>query len=98
MVLGANALFEAGLALPGYEMVMKCSHSFNLLDARGAISVTERAAYIGRVRTLARAAATAYYQSRKVRGFERASDEVVQAFVSKEEISDVMAVRAGVSP
>ncbi|MBY0267146.1 MAG: glycine--tRNA ligase subunit alpha, partial [Burkholderiales bacterium] len=46
----AKRLFEAGLALPGYEMVMKCSHSFNLLDARGAISVTERAAYIARVR------------------------------------------------
>ena len=93
----AKRLFEAGLALPGYEMVMKCSHCFNLLDARGAISVTERAAYIARVRTLSRAAANAYYQSRKVRGFERASDEAVQAFVSKEEIFDVMAVRAGVS-
>jgi len=91
----AKRLFEAGLALPGYEMVMKCSHSFNLLDARGAISVTERAAYIGRVRALARAAASAYYESRKVRGFERASDAAVQAFVSKEEISDVLAVRAG---
>jgi glycyl-tRNA synthetase alpha chain len=93
----AKKLFAAGLALPGYEMVMKCSHSFNLLDARGAISVTERAAYIGRVRTLARAAAQAYYQSRKVRGFERASDEAVQAFVSKEEFDEVKAVRAGAS-
>ena len=51
--------------LPGYEMVMKCSHTFNLLDARGAISVTERAAYIGRVRALARAVAQAYYESRE---------------------------------
>jgi glycyl-tRNA synthetase alpha chain len=91
----AKRLFEAGLALPGYEMVMKCSHSFNLLDARGAISVTERAAYIGRVRALARAAASAYYESRKVRGFERASDTAVQAFVSKEDISEVLAARAG---
>jgi glycyl-tRNA synthetase alpha chain len=91
----AKRLFDAGLALPGYEMVMKCSHSFNLLDARGAISVTERAAYIGRVRALARAAASAYYESRKVRGFERASDAAVQAFVSKEEISEVLATRAG---
>jgi tetrameric-type glycyl-tRNA synthetase alpha subunit len=49
----AQRLVEAKLALPAYEMVMKCSHSFNLLDARGAISVTERAAYIGRVRALA---------------------------------------------
>ncbi len=89
----AKRLFDAGLALPGYEMVMKCSHSFNLLDARGAISVTERAAYIARVRTLARAAAHAYYQSRKARGFERASDAAVQAFVSKEEIDEVTANR-----
>ncbi|MGH8629840.1 MAG: glycine--tRNA ligase subunit alpha, partial [Burkholderiales bacterium] len=55
----AKRLFEAKLPLPGYEMVMKCSHTFNLLDARGAISVTERAAYIGRVRALARLAAQA---------------------------------------
>jgi glycyl-tRNA synthetase beta subunit len=50
-------------------MVMKCSHSFNLLDARGAISVTERAAYIGRVRALAREVAQAYYDSREALGF-----------------------------
>ena len=55
--------------LPGYEMVMKASHTFNLLDARGAISVTERQAYIGRVRTLAKAVAEAYYQSRERLGF-----------------------------
>jgi glycyl-tRNA synthetase alpha chain len=50
-------------------MVMKCSHTFNLLDARGAISVTERAAYIGRVRALARMVAKAYYESREALGF-----------------------------
>jgi glycyl-tRNA synthetase alpha chain len=50
-------------------MVMKCSHTFNLLDARGAISVTERAAYIARVRALARAVAQAYYESRERLGF-----------------------------
>jgi len=65
----AKRLIEAGLPLPGYEMVMKCSHTFNLLDARGAISVTERAAYIGRVRTLARLVAQAYYDSRERLGF-----------------------------
>ncbi len=65
----ARRLIEAGLALPGYEMVMKCSHTFNLLDARGAISVTERAAYIGRVRTLARLVAQAYHNSREALGF-----------------------------
>ena len=65
----AQRLIEAGLPLPGYEMVMKCSHTFNLLDARGAISVTERAAYIGRVRALARLVAQAYYESREKLGF-----------------------------
>jgi glycyl-tRNA synthetase alpha chain len=55
--------------LPAYEMVLRCSHAFNLLDARGAISVTERAAYIGRVRNLARAVAQAYYESREKLGF-----------------------------
>ena len=65
----ARRLIEAGLALPAYEMIMKCSHSFNLLDARGAISVTERAAYIGRVRALARAVAQAYFDARERLGF-----------------------------
>ena len=65
----AKRLIEAQCVLPGYEMVMKASHTFNLLDARGAISVTERAAYIGRVRTLSRAVAQAYYESREKLGF-----------------------------
>ena len=53
-------LLERGLTSPAYDLVLKCSHTFNLLDARGAISVTERAAYIGRVRKLARGVAEAY--------------------------------------
>ena len=65
----AKRLIEAGLPLPGYEMVMKCSHAFNLLDARGAVSTTERATYIGRVRALARMVAQAYYESREKLGF-----------------------------
>jgi glycyl-tRNA synthetase alpha chain len=65
----AKRLIEAQCTLPAYEMVLKCSHAFNLLDARGAISVTERAAYIGRVRALARAVAQAYYESRERLGF-----------------------------
>jgi glycyl-tRNA synthetase alpha chain len=65
----ARRLIEAQCVLPAYEMVMKASHAFNLLDARGAISVTERAAYIGRVRALARAVAQAYYESRERLGF-----------------------------
>ena len=65
----AKRLVEAQCVLPAYEMVLKASHTFNLLDARGAISVTERAAYIGRVRALARAVAQAYYESRERLGF-----------------------------
>ena len=65
----AARLIDTGLPLPGYEMVLKCSHTFNLLDARGAISVTERAAYIGRIRTLARKVAQAYFESREALGF-----------------------------
>jgi len=65
----AKRLIAAQCVLPAYEMVLKSSHTFNLLDARGAISVTERAAYIGRVRALARAIAQAYYESREKLGF-----------------------------
>lgn len=65
----AKRLMEAQCALPAYEMVLRCSHTFNLLDARGAISVTERAAYIGRVRNLARQVAQAYFESRERLGF-----------------------------
>ena len=65
----AKRLMDTGLPLPGFEQVMRCSHTFNLLDARGAISVTERAAYIGRVRALARQVAQSYYDSREALGF-----------------------------
>ena len=65
----SKRLIEAQCVLPAYEMMLKSSHAFNLLDARGAISVTERAAYIGRVRALARAVAQAYYESRERLGF-----------------------------
>jgi len=60
----AKRLIAAALALPAYEMVLKAAHTFNLLDARGAISVTERAAYIGRIRNLARSVSQAYLDSR----------------------------------
>ena len=62
-------MIEAGLPIPAYEMTMKASHAFNLLDARGAISVTERQRYILRVRTLTRTVAQAYYESREALGF-----------------------------
>jgi glycyl-tRNA synthetase alpha chain len=65
----ARRLIDAQCVLPAYEMVLKTSHTFNLLDARGAISMTERAATIGRVRALARAVAKAYYESREKLGF-----------------------------
>jgi glycyl-tRNA synthetase alpha chain len=64
-----NALLAAKLALPAYEQMLAASHSFNLLDARRAISVTERQRFILRVRTLARAVAEAYYASRETLGF-----------------------------
>lgn len=65
-------LMEQQLALPAYEQLLKAGHSFNLLDARGAISVTERAAYIGRIRNLARAVAQSYVDSRARLGFPMA--------------------------
>ena len=65
----ANRLIGAKLALPAYEMVLKAAHSFNLLDARGAISVTERAAYIGRIRNLSRGVSQAYFDSRLRQNF-----------------------------
>jgi glycyl-tRNA synthetase alpha chain len=65
----AKRLLEAKLPLPGYEMILKAAHTFNLLDARGAISVTERAAYIGRIRALSRQVAQAYVESREAQGF-----------------------------
>jgi len=65
----SQLLIEQGLPLPAYEMVLKASHTFNLLDARRAISVTERQRYILRVRTLARAVAEAYYAARQALGF-----------------------------
>ena len=60
---------EQALVLPAYEYCLKCSHTFNLLDARGAISVTERTGYIARIRNLARACAEAYLTQRKAMGF-----------------------------
>ncbi|MHB9116792.1 MAG: glycine--tRNA ligase subunit alpha [Burkholderiales bacterium] len=71
----AKHLMENALALPAYEQVLKTAHTFNLLDARGAISVTERAAYIGRIRNLARAVAQGYLESRARLGFPMAARE-----------------------
>jgi glycyl-tRNA synthetase alpha chain len=65
----AQAQVKARLVLPAYEYTLKCSHTFNLLDARGAISVTERTGYIARIRNLARLCAEAYIQQREEMGF-----------------------------
>ena len=72
----AMRLVEKGLPLPAYEMVMKASHTFNLLDARHAISVTERQRFILRVRTLARAVAQAYFDTRAALGFPLAEQSL----------------------
>ena len=74
----AQYLMSQALALPAYEQVLKAAHSFNLLDARGAISVTERAAYIGRIRNLARSVAQSYLESRERLGFPMAPSAWVQ--------------------
>ncbi|MDR2007219.1 MAG: glycine--tRNA ligase subunit alpha [Acidaminococcales bacterium] len=65
----AARIIAEGLVLPGYDYVLKCSHVFNLLDARGAISISERTAFIGRVRNLARTVAAAYLKERERLGF-----------------------------
>ena len=79
----AKYLMEQQLALPAYEQVLKGVHTFNLLDARGAISVTERAAYSGRLRNLARSVAQSYYESRERLGFPMAPHEWVQQMTKK---------------
>ena len=65
----AQYLIGQKLALPAYEQALKAAHAFNLLDARGAISVTERAAYIGRIRAISRSVAQSYFDSRARLGF-----------------------------
>lgn len=65
----ANRMIKESLVIPAYEYCLKCSHTFNLLDARGAISVTERTGYIGRVRNIARACAKEYLKQREAMGF-----------------------------
>ncbi len=92
----AKRLMDAKLALPAYEMVLKAAHTFNLLDARGAISVTERAAYIGRIRNLARAVAQAYHASREALGFPMADTNNAQlrTLLGDEAIARIEAIRA----
>ncbi len=77
------SLIENKLALPAYEFVLKASHTFNLLDARKAISVTERQRFILRVRTLARAVAQAYFDSRAALGFPLADADIRDEVLAK---------------
>jgi glycyl-tRNA synthetase alpha chain len=82
-----NRLLEVGIPLAAYEFVMKASHAFNLLDARHAISVTERQRFILRVRALARGVAKAYLESRQALGFPLA-DEATRTTYLKEVAND----------
>ena len=75
----SQRLIELGLPLPAYEMTLKASHTFNLLDARKAISVTERQRYILRVRALARAVAQAYHDARAALGFPMCARQAASA-------------------
>ena len=84
----AGRLVGLELPLPAYEMVMKASHTFNLLDARHAISVTERQRYILRVRTMARDVAQAYYQSRKAAGFPMAPEPLRQELLAEQPLAE----------
>ncbi|MFK5892301.1 MAG: glycine--tRNA ligase subunit alpha [Pseudomonadota bacterium] len=73
----SNQLIELNLSLPAYEMMVKASHAFNLLDSRHAISVTERARFIGRVRALSRMIAQSYYTRREELGFPMLSNKQI---------------------
>ncbi len=79
----ANKLVEENLALPAYEQVLKAAHTFNLLDARGVISVTERADYIGKIRDISRNVASAYLMSRKKLGFPMADKNHAKEVISE---------------
>ncbi|MGM0701824.1 glycine--tRNA ligase subunit alpha [Halomonas faecis] len=81
-------LLAASLPLPAYEQVLKASHTFNLLDARHAISVTERQRYILRVRTMARDVAHAYYASRRAAGFPMAPEALRHELLAEESLTD----------
>ena len=65
----ALKLIDLGLVHPAYDYILKCSHTFNLLDARGMISVSDRAGYLGRIRKMARSVAQAFVAEREALGF-----------------------------
>ena len=84
-----EAVIAAGLVQPAYDYALKCSHTFNLLDARGAISVTERQSFIARVRNLARLCATAYVEQREKLGFPMLKDEAIRAEMGLHPLAEV---------
>ena len=75
----AKKQIENGLVHPAYDYILKCSHTFNLLDARGAVSVTERAGYLSRIRNMARMVARAFVAERKKLGYPLIKDEALRA-------------------
>ncbi|WP_290033988.1 glycine--tRNA ligase subunit alpha [Ligilactobacillus cholophilus] len=81
----AKRLTKLGLVHPAYDYLLKCSHTFNLLDARGAVSVTERAGYLSRIRNMARAIAKAFVSERKKLGFPLIKDEELRQKLLKED-------------
>ena len=83
----AEALLAQGLVQPAYDYTLKCSHTFNLLDARSAISVTERQSYIARVRHLARLSAAAYVEQRQKLGYPLLKDEAQRAALNLEPLT-----------
>lgn len=85
----ANNLVKENLALPAYEQVLKAAHTFNLLDARGVISVTERADYIGKIRDISRNVAKSYLMSRKKLGFPMAEENYANEAINEIEKSEL---------
>lgn len=81
-------ILAAGLVQPAYDYALKCSHTFNLLDARGAISVTERQSFIGRVRAMARLCAEAYVEQRQRLGFPLLKDAEQRRLLGLDELKE----------
>ena len=81
----AKRLIKEGLVHPAYDYILKCSHTFNLLDARGAVSVTERAGYLARIRNMAKAIAKVFVEERKKLGFPLIKDEKLRQKLLKED-------------
>lgn len=81
----AKRLIKEGLVHPAYDYILKCSHTFNLLDARGAVSVTERAGYLARIRNMAKAIAKVFVKERKKLGFPLIKDEELRQKLLKED-------------